>query len=206
MRQDDKQRWVSDDGHWLWSGSTWEPMSVPPDDSPKGSASPTTSTPGTKPEPSGLTNPDAAHPLSPDGTQIWDGAKWAAHLASPLGSDASDAAPATTVAPVAPTVEMPPSPPVEHPISTDGHWRWDGNAWQPIESPSPEESGTRQLSADGRWVWDGKAWLPTGDEAAKSPAPTELDPGVKSLIAAGMPVSTDGHWVWNGQAWQPTNQ
>jgi hypothetical protein len=54
-------------------------------------------------------------------------------------------------------------------------------------------------------VWDGQAWQPADAEAAKSPAPPDVDPGVKSLIAAGMPVSEDGQWVWNGQAWQPTH-
>jgi hypothetical protein len=105
-------------------------------------------------------------------------------------------------APVAASESVLPLPPDEHPISADGHWRWDGQVWQPIESAPPEESGTRQLSPDGRWVWDGQAWLPTDTEAAKSPAPSNVDPGVTALIASGMPVSADGQWVWNGQAWQ----
>jgi hypothetical protein len=97
-------------------------------------------------------------------------------------------------------------PPEDHPISADGHWRWDGTAWQPIEAPTPEQSGTRLLSADGKWSWDGTAWQPVEATAAQSAAPADLDPGVKALIASGMPVSDDGHWVWNGQAWQTTGR
>jgi hypothetical protein len=214
MRQDEQQRWVSDDGHWAWDGTTWTPMSVAPTESPTPDVPPdavaappeaTASTPGTQ--------PDATHPLSPDGSQVWDGTSWVPYAPLPTESTPADPAPVAPVesTPVEPTPapavtaseSVLPSPPDEHPISSDGHWRWDGQAWQAIESSTPEQSGTRQLSADGRWVWDGQAWQPTDKEAAKSPAPSNLDPGVTALIASGMPVSADGQWVWNGQAWQP---
>ena len=57
-------------------------------------------------------------------------------------------------------------------ISEDGHWRWDGTAWQPItpeppaapvvEAPAPSlYSPSVQFSPDHLWWWDGAAWRPT---------------------------------------------
>jgi hypothetical protein len=167
---------------------TAAPTDIPPEDAPETAA--TTST---------APAPDETHPLAPDGSQVWDGAAWVA-----VDADSLITSDATTDA--QPAKASPPVPPEEHPISADGHWRWDGSAWQAIEASTPEQSGTRLLSADGKWSWDGSAWQPVEVEAAKSAAPDDLDPGVKALIASGMPVSDDGHWVWNGQGWQTTGR
>jgi hypothetical protein len=230
MRQDEQQRWISDDGQWVWDGTAWLPTSVPPDQPPT-PAEPVAAPPQVAAEVPTI-QPDATHPLSPDGTQIWDGNGWISYesvpnepietkpipaAAEPTQAEQAPETPAeptpvapapapTNTPPIVATESAPPSPPDEHPISADGHWRWDGQAWQPVASSSPAESGTRQLSADGRWVWDGQAWQPTDSAAAKSPATSNVDPGVTALIASGMPVSDDGQWVWNGQAWQPANK
>lgn len=81
-------------------------------------------------------------------------------------------------------------------VSDDGHWIWDGSAWQPVGASSPDPHG--QLSPDGRWRWDGTAWQPVENAPAAASSP------VQALIAAGMPVSDDGHWVWDGKAWLAT--
>ena len=68
-----------------------------------------------------------------------------------------------------------PDIPANAPRSEDGHYWWDGTAWQLIEGQSDNGSsavavGTR--SDDGHYWWDGSAWQPvTGqDEASASGA------------------------------------
>ena len=200
MRQDDNNRWVSDDGHWMWDGSAWQPVTSPPGEEPSqvapvppgsaDAASPDAASVDPSPAgvPSRVREPDATHPLSPDGTLIWDGHCWVAHK------------PVTN----APT---PPAPPNDHPLSPDGHWQWDGSAWQPVDTPGgPACVDTRQLSPDGRWVWDGTSWKAVETAVAATPAAGATDAAAQALVASGMAVSADGNWVWNGKAWQPTRR
>ncbi len=44
-------------------------------------------------------------------------------------------------------------------LSQDGHWRWDGQRWVPIQPPlrGPVPA---QRSADGHWWWNGRRWVP----------------------------------------------
>jgi peptidoglycan hydrolase-like protein with peptidoglycan-binding domain len=68
--------------------------------------------------------------------------------------------------------------------SEDGHWQWDGAAWQSTYAQHAE-SYVGQLSADGHWRWDGSDWRAAG----------AADPYV------GV-VSDDGRWRWDGYRWQ----
>jgi hypothetical protein len=46
-------------------------------------------------------------------------------------------------------------------VSPDGHWWWDGTAWQPAQAQTMAAAGM-QLSPDGTMRWDGrwKRWVP----------------------------------------------
>jgi hypothetical protein len=55
--------------------------------------------------------------------------------------------------------------------SDDGHYWWDGNAWQSVDAQHPGPaagagagsgagSGDAQYSEDGRYRWDGSEWQP----------------------------------------------
>ncbi len=69
------------------------------------------------------------------------------------------------------------------PISPDGRFWWDGQAWQPLYSP------------DGMWRWSGHAWVqlaePYGAEASSAAAqpagleapPEWLDPSAAAVLA-----------------------
>jgi len=58
-------------------------------------------------------------------------------------------------------------------FSADGHWWWDGAAWQPAISP------------DRRWRWDGRAWIAIGETRP----PSGLSTGaLVAIIASGAVV------------------
>ncbi|HSP09060.1 MAG TPA: hypothetical protein VLU92_05645 [Candidatus Dormibacteraeota bacterium] len=67
------------------------------------------------------------------------------------------------------------------PISPDGRFWWDGQAWQPLYSP------------DGMWRWSGQAWVPLaepfGAEAGSlgSPAMTQPTPSYAAAAPAAGP-------------------
>jgi hypothetical protein len=64
--------------------------------------------------------------------------------------------------------------------SDDGHYYWDGSAWQPVDAEHPgpgagagtgsssgsatgsgSGAGQEQYSEDGKYKWDGTQWQPT---------------------------------------------
>jgi len=76
----------------------------------------------------------------------------------------------------------PPRPPQ---VSPDGHFWWDGRAWQAMPTLSP----------DGRHWWDGQSWqsVPVAEEAAAPPPELEFDrqgPWAVEEIGAYGPPST----------------
>jgi hypothetical protein len=81
---------------------------------------------------------DAAHPLSPDGTQWWNGTAWQPVPGFNSMPPAANPGPAATADPGMPAWTAPnprpPSPnlaPVH--LSPDGRWRWDGTTWVPTQ-------------------------------------------------------------------------
>jgi hypothetical protein len=56
-------------------------------------------------------------------------------------------------------------------LSSDGHWRWDGHQWEPVQ-PGQRGFVPAQLSSDGQWWWNGKRWVPA--KAALRPHQTGL--------------------------------
>ncbi|HVC99729.1 MAG TPA: hypothetical protein VNG93_01115, partial [Candidatus Dormibacteraeota bacterium] len=71
------------------------------------------------------------------------------------------------------------------PMSPDGRFWWDGQAWQPLYSP------------DGMWRWSGQAWVPLaepfGAEATYAPQSVMAEPAPADL--ASPPAEAPPAWL-----------
>lgn len=127
MKQDEAGRFVSDDGKWMWDGNVWV--------STASKAVPAPQSDSVQP---GAIQVDAAHPLSPDGTQWWNGSAWQPAPAIYSTPPAAHPGPGATADPGMPAWTAPnPGPPSPTPgpvhLSPDGRWRWDGTTWVPTQ-------------------------------------------------------------------------
>lgn len=72
------------------------------------------------------------------------------------------------------------------PISPDGRFWWDGQAWQPLYSP------------DGMWRWSGQAWValaePFGAEAVAVPQPAMPEPA--AAYGMGAAAASEARPAW----------
>ena len=125
MKQDEAGRFVSDDGKWIWDGNAWVSTA---------SRAPAPHSDQVQP---GAIHVDAAHPLSPDGTQWWNGSTWQPVPATNSSPTVANPGPGATADP-----------------------RVQGWA-APNPAPASPTTGPVHLSPDGRWRWDGATWVPT---------------------------------------------
>ncbi len=71
---------------------------------------------------------------------------------------------------------------VQHMVSQDGLWRWDGSQWQ---SNVPNEYAIGQRTPDGLWSWNGYEWRST------MPAPVE-----NQSVAAPLSYMGSAQRIW----------
>lgn len=61
-------------------------------------------------------------------------------------------------------------------LSPDGKWRWDGQAWQPVDVATPQSQPAQpRISDDGKFYWDGARWVPMPGAATTTPTQEPLE-------------------------------
>lgn len=145
MHLDAQNRWVSDDGRWVWDGAAWQPQSPPPGAGPLDGAPAPADSPaqpdlqagsdeghlrwdGARWQPVNAPSPPITTPIvSTDGRWEWDGTAWQP-VSQPgsVGAGAGAGAGAAENSKPAAVAELVAA---GNPVSTDGRWVWNGQAW-----------------------------------------------------------------------------
>ena len=60
-------------------------------------------------------------------------------------------------------------------LSPDGHWWWDGQAWQPVQAPRPQPERPPAVQKP-EWLDQAPTWVETAQGAAPEPAQVIVEP------------------------------